>query len=134
MLFKILGLLISRQISYADKVLTGSLLAGMAVLFMLGLLASILLSICIGITLYISYTALLAAGLMPLQAAFIVNAELLFVTIAVVAVAVYYIKKIKSVPKRLFQIEVQTVEQINKAINAFTHGFNAGFNAAPRSK
>lgn len=134
MLIKILGLLISRQISYADKVLTGSLLAGMAVLFMLGLLVSILLSICVGITLYISYTALLAAGLTPLQAALIVNAELLSVTIAVVAVAVYYIKKVKSVPKRLFQIEVRTVEQINKAINAFTHGFNTGFNAAPRSE
>ncbi len=125
MLDKILGLILLRKAMFASTSLIESLLAGIAVIFILALIANVLIASLIVGGIYVAYNALIAYNVTPLTAAVIVGLSILLI-LAIILIAILLLThRIKRVPQHFLSRESIIARNINHVIDSFLEGFNA---------
>lgn len=125
MLEKIASFLILRKAISANASLIGSLLVGVALVFLLGLIASLLITALIAGGIYVLYHTLIAHGVTSLMAAYIVGSIILMALIIVILLAVFCLFRIKEIPRQLTAAETRLNRHIDIVIGAFMDGLEA---------
>jgi len=125
MLGKIAGFLLLRKTLSVSTSLIESLLVGMAFVFMLSLVASILFTSLIAGGIYVAYQGMITHGVEPLAAACILGGIIVLVLAVIIMAAVLLAYKISHIPKQLTLVESGISRHINDVVDAFSEGFNA---------
>jgi len=123
MLEKIAGFLLLRKSISAGTSLIESLLVGMALVFMLGLLASMLLTSLIAGGIYVAYHVMIAHGVVPLTADYILGCVIFLMFMIIVLAAMLFAYRISYIPKQLVSADSAIGRHVNEAIDAFADGF-----------
>ena len=121
---RIIGFILLRKTLSAGTSLVESLLVGMAVVLLLGLIASILLASLIGGGIYVSYHAMLSYGITPFLASCIIGGTLFMLLLLIMLTIIMCVLRIKTIPRRLITVESKFTEPFNKVVDAFINGLN----------
>lgn len=123
MLAKLVSLLLLRKSISVGTSLLESLLVGMALVFMLGLLASMLFTSLIAGGIYVAYHAMLAHGIAPLTADYLLGGIIFMALIIIILSAVIFAYRISHIPKQLMTSDSVIGKHITEVIDAFADGF-----------
>lgn len=130
LLSKLLGLILLRRTVSAGTSLLEGLLTGVASIFTLGLVFSILVSSLITGGIYVSYNALVAHSGDPMRAAVFVGSAILLMLAFILIVLAVSISRIGKLPKHFAGTESELAKSANQVIDSFL----AGLEGKPLSK
>jgi hypothetical protein len=123
LLGKIAGFILLQRTMSASTSLLESLLAGLAAIAVLALVSALLFGAFILGSVYVGYQALLASGYTALQAALIAGGAILCLLLAAITGILFYIRKIRGIPKRLVMNEAPVAGAVSHVVEAFVEGF-----------
>ncbi len=123
MLGKIAGLLLLKKTMSASSSLLENLFAGLVVVAVLSLMATLLLgSLILGGVIF-GYQALLTSGYEAQTAALIMGGAVLCLLVIILAAIVLCIRKLRKIPKRLVINEAPALNIVSNITDAFVEGF-----------